>query len=62
MYAAFLLLQIIYENPKLNNEVGFNQFWNLVLNSNKALFINEKILFQLSDDGIVTNFFYIIKS
>lgn len=59
MYAAFLLLQIIHENPKLNNEIGFNQFWNLVLNSNKALFINEKILFQLSDDGILSFFFFI---
>lgn len=51
LYAAFLLLQIINDNPKLNNEFGFTQFWNLILNSNKALFLNEKFLFQFSDDG-----------
>lgn len=52
LYAAYLLLQIINENPKLNDEFGFAQFWNLVLNSNKAIFLNEKFLFQFSDDGI----------
>lgn len=52
LYAAYLLLQIINENPNLNDEFGFTQFWNLVLNSNKAIFLNEKFLFQLSDDGI----------
>lgn len=52
LYAAHLLLQVINENPKLNNETGFAQFWNLVLNFDKALFLNEKFLFQFTDDGI----------
>lgn len=50
LYAAYLLLQIINKNPKLINETGVTQFWNLVLNSNKAVFLNEKYLFQLTDD------------
>jgi len=57
LYAAYLLLQIINENPNLNNEIGFTLFWNVVLNSDKALFLNEKFLFQFTDDG---NIFYII--
>lgn len=52
LYAAFLLLQIVHEHPQLCNEVGFTQFWNLVLNSDKALFINEKFLSQFTDDGM----------
>jgi len=51
LYAAFLLLQIVHEYPQSSNEVGFTNFWNLVLNSDKALFINEKMLFQFNDEG-----------
>ncbi|VVC28179.1 Hypothetical protein CINCED_3A005946 [Cinara cedri] len=51
LYAAYLLLQIFDENPKLN-ETGYYQFWNLVLDSNKALFLNEKFLFQITDDAL----------
>lgn len=57
VYAAYLLLQIINENIKLNNDAGYTQFWNLVLNPNKALFLNEKFLFQSSDDGNIPNGF-----
>lgn len=46
-------MQILKENPNLNNETEFTQFWNFVLNSNKSLFLNENYLFQLTDDGIV---------
>lgn len=56
LYAAYLLLLIINKNPKLNNEIGFTSLWNLVLNSDKALFLNDKFLFQSTDDGI----FYIL--
>lgn len=59
MYAAYLLLQIINENPKLNNDTGFSQFWNVILNPNKAIFLNEKCLFQFTDEGYIVN---IIKS
>jgi len=52
LYAAYLLLLIINKNPKLNNEFGFTPLWNLVLNSDKALFLNEKFLFQFTDDGM----------
>jgi hypothetical protein len=52
LYATYLLLKIIEENPKLNNEVEFSKFWNLVLNPDKALFLNEKFLFQFTDAGI----------
>lgn len=52
LYAAFLLLQIVHEHPQTSNEVGFTNFWNLVLNSDKALFINEKMLFQFNDEGM----------
>lgn len=57
MYAAYLILQIINENPKLNDETGFFQFWNVILNPNKALFLNEKFLFQFNDEGyyLLTN-------
>lgn len=54
LYAAYLLLKIIEGNPKLNNETEFSQFWNLVLNPDKALFLNENFLFQFSDDGIIS--------
>lgn len=54
LYAAYLLLKIIEGNPKLNNETEFSQFWNLVLNPDKALFLNEKFLFQFSVDGIIS--------
>lgn len=50
LYAAYLLLLIINEDPKRNNEIGFTPLWNMVLNSDKALFLNEKFLFQLTDD------------
>lgn len=53
LYAAYLLLKIIEGNPKLNNEAEFTQFWNLVLTPDKALFLNEKFLFQFTDDGII---------
>jgi len=57
LYAAYLLLVIINKNPKLNNEIGLTSLWNLVLNSDKALFLNEKFLFQLTDDGIFSILF-----
>lgn len=53
LYAAYLLLLIINKNPKLSNEIGFTPLWNLVLNSDKALFLNEKFLFLFSDDGML---------
>lgn len=59
LYAAYLLLQIINKNPKLINETGLTQFWNLVLNSNKAVFLNEKYLFQLTDDDGIYYFKYL---
>lgn len=59
LYAAYLLLQIINKNPKLINESGLTQFWNVVLNSNKAVFLNEKYLFQLTDDDGIYYFIYI---
>jgi len=52
LYAAYLLLLIINKNPKLINEFVFTPLWNLVLNSDKALFLNDKFLFQFSDDGM----------
>lgn len=51
LYAAYLILQVVNENPNLNNETGFTQFWNFILNPNKALFLNEKFLSQFTDDG-----------
>jgi len=52
LYAAYLLLLIINKNPTLNNEIGFTPLWNLVLHSDKALFLNEKFLFLFTDDGM----------
>jgi len=57
LYAAYLLLLIINEDPKLNNEIGFTPLWNVVLNSDKALFLNEKFLFQFTDDGMFSILF-----
>lgn len=57
LYAAYLLLLIIKKNPTLNNEIGFTSLWNVVLNSDKALFLSEKLLFQFSDDGMFSILF-----
>lgn len=57
LYAAYLLLLIINEDPKRNNEIGFTPLWNMVLNSDKALYLSEKFLFQLTDDGIFSILF-----
>lgn len=62
MYAAYLLLQVINENPNVNNDGGVTQFWTIVLNSEKSVFLNEKLLTQFSDDGllfVIQNLFYL---
>ncbi|XP_050428073.1 eIF-2-alpha kinase activator GCN1 isoform X2 [Adelges cooleyi] len=50
IYVACLLLHLIKENSKLNQDNGFTQFWNLVLNPSKLPFLSEKLLLQFSEE------------
>ncbi|XP_050533442.1 eIF-2-alpha kinase activator GCN1 isoform X2 [Daktulosphaira vitifoliae] len=49
-YTSYFLLQLVKENPKLNEENGFSNFWSIILNTNKVLFLSEKLLLQFSEE------------
>ena len=47
---ACLLLKLSSQ-PELENRIKLGQFWNIILDMNRAIFVSEKLLTQGSEDG-----------